>query len=401
MKKLNVVYAGWGERWSLGTLADNGRDILFEYSHRAIQEGLELSPRHLKLRPEAYSGLPGFIEDALPDGWGRLLIDRLFRRAGREPSTLSQLDRLAFIGDTAMGALVFEPAEPKREQPDVSLLQLARDVRTIQMDGESEPVLQELVTLGGSPHGARPKVLAYYNPGLNYLSTRPFEGGEPWLFKFPAKEEHPEVCALEQVYAELAHACGLSISFSRYFTLNAELTAFGARRFDRVNALRVPMQTLAGLLHADFRIPGSVDYLTFLRATMFLTRDVREVEAAYARAVFNVVFHNRDDHSKNVAYRLNERRHWQLAPAYDLTFSQGPGGEHHMDVAGEGGTITRHHLLKLATDADLNLTLATRLLDTMLIQQATFAERARQYPIRNATVQTISRALNTIRQRLV
>ncbi len=88
------------------------------------------------------------------------------------------------------------------------------------------------------------------------------------------------------------------------------------------------MHSLAGLLHVDFRLPGSADYTAFLRVTRLLTRDEREVHKAYARAVFNVLFHNRDDHPKNFAWRLRQDRRWRLAPAFDLTFSEGPMGQH-------------------------------------------------------------------------
>jgi serine/threonine-protein kinase HipA len=84
LRKLSVIYAGWGERWQLGTLADNGRELLFEYSQTALKRGLELAPLQLRLREQAYGGfpaylqrLPGFIADTLPDGWGQLVMDRL------------------------------------------------------------------------------------------------------------------------------------------------------------------------------------------------------------------------------------------------------------------------------------------------------------------------------------
>jgi serine/threonine-protein kinase HipA len=107
-----------GIRWSglhqLGALDVRRLFALFEYSPQALAQGLELSPRYLKLKPDAYGNfpsyldrLPGLIADALPDGWGLLLIDKQFRRAGRNAASLSVLDRLAFIGDRAMGALVF------------------------------------------------------------------------------------------------------------------------------------------------------------------------------------------------------------------------------------------------------------------------------------------------------
>lgn len=121
MKKLAVVYAGWGERWQLGTLAEAGRPgepLLFEYSDEARRQGLELSPLRLPLaQPGAvkgetfFLGLPGLIADALPDGWGMLLMDRALARAGRRAVEVSVLDRLAFIGERAMGALAFEPPD--------------------------------------------------------------------------------------------------------------------------------------------------------------------------------------------------------------------------------------------------------------------------------------------------
>ncbi|TKC91748.1 hypothetical protein FAZ69_04725 [Trinickia terrae] len=120
MKKINVVYAGWGERFTLGQLADDGQDLLFEYSAEALQRGLELSPLKLPLAARTHGEfpahqlrLPGLVSDALPDGWGMLLMDRLFRKQGRAPQQMSALDRLAFIGDKAMGAFVFEPADDR------------------------------------------------------------------------------------------------------------------------------------------------------------------------------------------------------------------------------------------------------------------------------------------------
>ena len=129
MKKVLVFYAGWGERWLLGTLADNGAQLLFEYSPDALAQQLELSPHKLRLRAQAYGDfpaylqrLPGLISDALPDGWGLLLMDKLFRKAGRKPATLSPLDRLAFLGERTMGALVFAPAEPQTLSTDTLTL---------------------------------------------------------------------------------------------------------------------------------------------------------------------------------------------------------------------------------------------------------------------------------------
>lgn len=279
MKTLHVHYEGWGERWLLGSLADNGRELLFEYSPEALARNLELSPRHLKLRSEAYGGfpdyllrLPGLLADCLPDGWGLLLMDRLLRKMGRDVASLSPLDRLAFIGARSMGALTFMPAdEMPLPREDVTLIELAREVRTV-IAGRDSDVLRELAIAGGSPHGARPKALVNYVPSSGMVSTGPLPDSAPWLVKFQAQDEHKEACAVEYAYAELARKCGLDVPDTRYFDLDTKLACFGIARFDREDGQRVPIHTLAGLLHANFRIPSSVDYTTFLRATRMLTR---------------------------------------------------------------------------------------------------------------------------------
>ena len=406
MKKLQVLYNGWGEHWHLGTLAHARSTLLFEYSAEALRQRLELSEPNLRLRPEAYGGfpsylfnLPGVIADSLPDGWGMLLMDREFRRLGRNPAAVSPLDRLAFIGERGLGALTFEPAEALELQAeDIQLLQLAEDVRNV-IAGEDGEVLRKLVLLGGSPHGARPKALIHYNPQSRHASTVPTADTTPWLVKFPAQPDHKEVTALENAYSALARECGLDVPRTQHFELSRQLSAFGIERFDVHEGLRVPVHTLAGVLHADFRIP-SVDYGTFLRATRRMTKDVREAQKAYERVVFNVLFHNRDDHSKNISYRLGRDRRWRLAPCYDLSFSEGPGGQHQMDVCGEGAEITRAHMLRLATDGGLSKAWATESLDRFIRVAKIVPEALAGGGIRKATVSRITAAIHANQARL-
>ncbi len=397
MRKLRVDYEGWGEQWPLGTLADNGRELLFEYSAEALRQGLELSPHQLPLQPQAHGRfavhqqrLPGLLADALPDGWGLLLMDRLFRRQGLDVAALSPLHRLAFIGERAMGALSFHPAEPLLlATEELNLLQVARDAKCV-VAGQDSVALQALALMGGSPQGDRPKVLVQYNPQTGYLSTQPQAGCEPWLVKFQAEGEHKEACAIEALYAEMARRCGLDMPDTRYFDLGLRLAAFGVRRFDREAGMRVPVHTLAGALHADFRQPGAVDYTTFLRATRLFTRDEREVRKAYERVVFNVLFHNRDDHPKNLSFRLGRDRCWRLAPCYDLTFSEGAGGEHRIDVCGEARTVTRALMLRLAKEGGVATVWAEHTLDKMAQQARGLgqcaAERAESWRVRAATM---------------
>lgn len=390
-RKIDVYYVGWGEDWLLGTLGRGGATTIFEYSEAARARGIEHSPIELPLAATPYSsfessqrGLPGFIHDALPDGWGLLLIDRLLKRQGIERP--DAFDHLSYIGDNAMGALRFVPSDDTPEEhPDWTLRQLAEESQQIHQ-GSSRDILAQLARTGGSAHGARPKALVQYDPKSQRISTAPDAPGEPWLFKFPAPGEHKEVCAIEALYADLARSAGIHMPKTVHVDLGRKLAAFGVQRFDRVQGLRVPMHSMAGLLHIDFRIPGAASYGDWLAATRRLTHSQREVEIAFARVVFNVVFHNRDDHPKNFAWLLSRESRWEVSPAFDLTFSDGPRGQHHMDVEGYGDAIPRSALLTLAQKHGIESTDAHEVIDRVLKVVDALRSSAEPYPIRKATL---------------
>ena len=369
LKKLNVYYNGWGEYWLWGTLVSStaitGRPLIaFEYSAEAIQKGLELSSYLLPLKgdqlrkdfPAHQMGLPGPIYDALPDGWGMLLMDRLFKKSGLNPARIGPLERLTYIGAHAMGALSFEPvASELALTENIPLIQLAQEIQEV-LNGEGAEFLQHLLIMGGSPQGARPKALIYRDPITHDFSTLAAPQREAWLIKFPAQQEQPEVCAIEAIYAECLRRCHIETPDTQYFKLPNGLTAFASKRFDRQNDLRIPMQSLAAFTGADFKSPGSLDYSNFLRATHFCTNDIREKAIAFKRAVFNVVFNNRDDHCKNFSFLMSKNGQWKLAPAYDVTFCEGPGGYHQMDIMGEALDISRQAIEKLGTqEANLSI----------------------------------------------
>jgi len=362
VSKVDVYYEGWDERWQWGTLVSSialtGRPlIMFEYSEEAARRGLELSSLRLALKgprlrrdfPAHQLGLPGPVYDALPDGWGMLLMDRLFRQRGLNAARIGPLERLTYIGSNAMGAMSFEPSQSEAAAlaQDITLSKLATEVQEV-LDGEGGAFLQRLLQMGGSPQGARPKALLYRDPASGHFTTAASAQLEAWLIKFPARQEHPEVCAIEAVYAQCLRECQVDTPDTAYFSLPNGQAAFASKRFDRQNGLRVPMQSLAAYTGANYQVPGALDYTSFLRATQLCTNDVRQKALAFERVVFNIVFNNRDDHPKNFAYTMTHNGQWQLAPAYDVTWCEGPGGYHQMDVMGEALQIGREHLLALA-----------------------------------------------------
>ena len=416
MKKLQVIYNGWGERLPLGMLADTGQVILFEYSPQALERGLQLSPMHQPLprpgattvaykgEPHAY-GLPGFIADALPDGWGMLLMDRALRKQGRNPRAVSVLERLAIVGNRAMGALSFEPADDDILPAETLALQsLAKQVMALQADEfasaddssgpETDAHLRHLMQLGGSPQGARPKVLVDFNARTGQLSSGlPLKGSAtPWLVKFPAQGEHREVCAIEELYARVVRGGGVELPRSRFFDLGNKSSGFGVERFDRLVAnkkiVRIPIMSLSAYLQADHRLP-SLDYETVLLATLRITGDQREVVKAFERCVLNVILHNRDDHSRNFAFRMDAQGFWKLSPAFDITYSHGPGGEHSTSVAGHGKDITRTHLLQVAKTAGLTDKVAEGCIAKWLVKAKSLPRLAADLPIRRQSLNAL------------
>lgn len=422
MKKLRVLYNGWGEQLHLGTLAGDGRGMVFEYAPQAIESGLELSPLHQPL-PRAGSvaaafvgkscfyGLPGFIADALPDGWGMLLMDRALSRAGRNPRTVSVLERLAIVGSRAMGALSFEPADDDGLKAEVlELKAIAEQVISMQAEMQNNEAqhsatldaqLKHLMLLGGSPQGARPKVLANFDVNTQQLTSgSPLTGAaKPWLVKFPSQGEHSEVCAIEELYARVARQAGADIPRSQFFDLSKMHSAFGVERFDRrVQAngevQRVPMLSLSAYLEVDHRLPA-LDYEAVLLATLQITGDQREVIKAFERCVLNVLLHNRDDHSRNFAFLMNPQGRWRLSPIFDLTYSFGPGGEHATSVAGHGKDITHAHLLQVAKAGGVSLKAANECIAHCVRQTQNIRALAKDLPIRRNTLNDLGKSVAT------
>lgn len=353
MNKLRVLLQYTpDERRPVGQLAESRGGVFFEYDPEFLRAPLWLSPFKLPPVPglhehtdRAFGPLFGLFDDSLPDGWGLLLMDRAFRRTGRDPHAVGILERLAYLGSETMGALVYEPAMPREDDLNESfdLGRLAREAVQV-LDGDVQSALPLLQRAGGSPGGARPKVLVGVQ-GDRLISGHGElpEGFSPWIIKFPVRQDDRDAGTIEFAYARMATAAGLVMPETRLFEAGRE-RFFGVRRFDRQDNRRVHTHTLGNLIHSNFRVP-SCDYADFLKVVRILTKNHQDLRQAFRRMVFNVLTHNRDDHVKNVSFCLNEAGDWRLAPAYDLTFAPGPGGEHSMTVQGQGKTPGRSALL--------------------------------------------------------
>lgn len=366
MQEVQVYFSPAPHRSSpVGVLALHNHRLYFEYDPSWLKTGLELSPFVLPAQSGLFEHtnyefgpLFGLFDDSLPDGWGLLLMDWFFRRKKLEPTKVSPLDRLLYLGKNTMGALTYHP--PANLQEDgvtrLDLYDLAAQARAVYEGSETE-VLPLLLRTGGSPGGARPKVLIGYDCRKQIVVAGEGDlppGFEPWLVKFSAREDGLDAGPVEFAYALMAKAAGIIMPENRIFHAGKGDRFFGVKRFDRLGAnKRRHIHTFGNLIEANFRLPVC-DYHDLFKVASLLTRNHEDILHVFRLMVFNVLAHNRDDHVKNFSFILDDNTgQWFLAPAYDLTFSSGPGGEHSTTVDGHGREIKSEQCLRLAAKHDI------------------------------------------------
>lgn len=365
--KLTVFYHGQpvGDM----VLADN-RLAAFEYNKNWLLDGFSISPFSLPLEKKVFmpkydpfEGLFGVFADSLPDGWGRLLVDRLLRKKGMDPARVGVLTRLAIVGEAGMGALSYRPM--------VLLENVEKNLSYDEISTECKKLLQEEMTdeldflfaKGASSGGARPKIMTTIDD-------------EPWLIKFPSTYDRKNIGELEYKYALCAKKCGIQMTDVKLFPSSKCSGYFGTKRFDFIEGqggmARVHMVSAAGLLETSHRIPN-LDYDLLMKLTLKLTRDMEECKKLFRLMCFNVFAHNRDDHSKNFTYiYVEQEKRWVLSPAYDLTYSNSIGGEHATTVHGEGRDPGMTDILEVAKTIGLNGQWARA--EAKLIKETVFSE---------------------------
>jgi len=375
----------WG-RLVGAVIEDTDGAITFEYDDDFRRSALELSPIKLPLatrgpvqfpelrQSEAFLGLPGVLADALPDRFGNAVIRRYFEQRGEAAKAMSPVQRLLYVGPRAMGALEFQPSleVPRRpaEQLPLDVADLVVQSRSI-IQGKSDVAVAEIMLIGASAGGMRPKAQILWNRKTNTVKSGhavPEPGDEQWLIKFdgvpplgadittgpdPGAKPQPFM-RIEYAYSIMARAAGLVLP-ETHLLPEREYAHFMVRRFDRVDAGRIHQHTLGGLLHVDYNVPAAVSYEEYLRTVLRLGLGREAIEEGFRRAVFNVLGVNQDDHVKNLSFLMDGAGKWALSPAYDVTYAKGHGWTrlHQMTVAGKREGITRADLEKLGRDFGL------------------------------------------------
>ncbi|MBT3551904.1 MAG: type II toxin-antitoxin system HipA family toxin [Rhodospirillaceae bacterium] len=403
------VTLNWGadDVQSVGRLAYRDRVAYLQYDDAFLNSGIEISPvyhrtsagLHQPLRADVFEGLHGVFHDSLPDGWGRLLVDRRAAQLGIEAASLTPLDRLACVGASGIGALSYAPAiDPwDMSSPELDLGELAAGARQL-LGGTVGEVLSALGRAGGSPGGARPKALLALGidgQAMVGAGAAPAEYNH-YLVKFPGSGDPEDIAAIEMAYSQMAKEAGVEMAETRLLEDSQGGLYFAARRFDRQGDDRVHVHSACGLLYSDIRLPA-LDYKDLILLARNVTHDQRQCKAMFTLAVFNVLAHNRDDHARQFSFTMERSGAWHMAPAYDLTYSAGPAGEHSTAVLGYGGNITHAHLLQLGTIADLNEAEAGQIIERAEAALGQWKTIAGDYGVARQSKGRIGAALASVR----
>lgn len=370
-------------------LWDESKNVgVFEFDKNFIDSGLELSPIILPLSEagkgrrvfsfpflnfKTFKGLPGLLADSLPDKFGNQVINAWLAQQGKTAQSFNPVDRLCHIGKRGMGALEFEPESgssiiPSNKLEINALVEFAKEVlaerASFQTNLQSEKGFSDILQVGSSAGGARAKAIIAYNQKTGEVRSGQIaglDGFDYWLIKFDGVTNHqlgdPKGYGnIEYAYYLMATAAGINMMESK-LKIENQRAHFMTKRFDRVNNQKMHMQTLCGLAHFDYNMPGSYSYEQALMVMRQMQLPYPDMVELFRRMVFNAMARNQDDHTKNISFLMNSKGKWSLSPAYDVTFAYNPSNfwlkAHQMTINGKKENIELNDVLTLAKNVNI------------------------------------------------
>lgn len=379
----------WNKR--VGAIAWNPETGLgtFQYDKDFLKLELDLSPILMPISqgenwfefPEnrdnsTFKGLPGLLADVLPDKYGNALINTWLSRQGRPTNSLNPVETLCFIGERGMGALEFEPVQPKSKNTSTkivlgSLIEIADEILsgrkdfTTNLTEEEEKALFEILKIGSSAGGARAKALIAFNEKTGEVrsgqASAP-KGFEHWLIKFDGVSDSQFGASkgygrVEMAYYHMAVDTGIQMMECRLLEENGR-AHFMTKRFDREHGKgKIHVQTFCAMRHYDFNEVTLYSYEELFETMRMLGSSYPEAQELFRRMVFNVMSRNCDDHTKNFAFVMDKSGEWSLSPAYDVCHAYRPGSEwvsqHALSINGKRKNITHQDLLTIGKNMNI------------------------------------------------
>lgn len=422
MVNLAKVYI-WGEYAGAVLWNENTGTATFEYEPSFSKVGWELSPLMMPLKdnsPHAFGelskgtfmGLPGLLADALPDAYGKALLDRWLASLGR--TFANPVERLCYQGKRSMGALEFVPAkddylEQSSSIEISSLVEVASEVLSnkaeldTNLKENTKEALVNIIKVSTSAGGQRAKAVIAYNDDTGEVRSGQVEAPKGfchWLLKLDgvtnaALGDPQHYGKIEYVYYMMALRAGLEMSECRLLEENGR-AHFMTKRFDRIGGNeKVHMQTLCGLAHYDYKMLHAYSYEQAFQVMRRLRLPYWQAEQMFRRMVFNVIARNQDDHTKNISFLMDKAGTWRLSPAYDVSWAYNPRGEwtshHQMSINNKWDGITRTDLLSVAEA--MHIKQANEIVNEVCDAVSMWSTLAKDYNIPTEIITTIDDTL--------
>jgi serine/threonine-protein kinase HipA len=379
----------WGKDVAAITWNKDKEIAVIEFFESFIHERLDIAPLMMPMddllrgdrifsfpahKTKIFKGLPGLLADSLPDDYGNSMIDEWFAAKGITGS-ITQLDRLSYIGKRGMGALEFEPATKMKELNESSRLeidQITELAKQILNQRESfvanlqskNKTIMDILRVGTSAGGAKPKAIIAYNENTKEVRSGQVmapKGFGYWLLKFDGVEDNvlkdnpAGIGRIEYACHKMAMDCGIVMTACKLLH-EGDYAHFMTKRFDRTETCeKLHTQTLCAIAHfdRDERYAYEQIFQTMRRLHLPYT----DMEQMFRRMVFNVIARNHDDHTKNHSFIMNKTGNWSLAPAYDVCYSYSPSGkwtcQHQLSLNGKRDNFVKEDLLQVARKADI------------------------------------------------
>lgn len=319
---------------------------------------------------KTYSGLPGLLSDSLPDAFGNQVIKAWLESQGRDVKSFTPVEKLSYISERGIGALEYYPSNYKHRSEGkeielenlINLVDKVLDERRsfiVNLDEDEEQALAELITIGTSAGGQRPKAIIAYNRKTGEIRSGQVgvpDDFEHFILKFDGiskgrLSDPAGYGKIEMVYHLLAKECGINMMFCDLIHENNR-AHFITKRFDRKNGLKVHAQSLCAIAHYDYMQPGMYSYEGALAEMREIGLPYSDFDQLFRRMVFNIVARNQDDHTKNISFLLEKDGEWRIAPAFDVCWSYNPGGdwtsEHQMTINGKRDNFVTNDILSFA-----------------------------------------------------
>jgi serine/threonine-protein kinase HipA len=361
----------------------------FEYDASFISKGWDLAPLKMPISnrnkifsfpnlksSSTFKGLPGLLADVLPDKYGNQLINAWLAQNGRPENSMNPVELLCFIGTRGMGALEFEPTQLNASKQAFNielktLVEVAQNVMNkraafeTNIEKEEAKALMEILKIGTSAGGARPKAIIAYNESTGQVKSgqsKTTKGFEHWLIKLDGVSDEQFGATggygrVEMAYYLMATDCGIEMMPSKLLEENGR-AHFMTLRFDRTGSEeKHHIQTFCAMQHYDFNEVNSFNYEQLFQTMRLLRLPYPQAEQMFRRMVFNVMARNCDDHTKNFAFRLRKNQTWELAPAYDICHAYRPGSvwvsQHALSINGKRKGITKADLLTISNSMNI------------------------------------------------